>query len=399
MKSYIFGVSSQTTFSGTKYLDPSSAADPFSPSPDISQTLEAYAQTVVSEDCEINSLTILLNVAPGSGDSITYTLRVNGVSSVATVTISESSKSGRWFGSVALTAGDLICLERTFVGTPAASNVNMHLGVVTSSDISLIPASTRQYGISTTATRYCSMFGADGDYSPGSSSSRTLSMVPNSGTLKKFRVTLSAAPGTSKSYAVSVRINGVDYLTVTISGSNTTGTATIDVPIVMGDAITIKFVPSGTPAAVRVAWCITYEPTNIGEMFVCAGLGVEGVRPDRWLDIKNASYIFDRVGSTSYMRLPACTVKDFYMEVFPTPNPGVTTGAQIVRNRQATGKSITIVNPAISGSTSSNNFSILEGDSILYDFTGNNTGPDPYLGLVLAIPQTEPSSGNFLDLI
>lgn len=68
------------------------------------------------------SLTVTLRVAPGAGKSITFTLRVNGVDTALTVTISGASQvtASDTTNTVAISPGDRVVWKKTRVGTPAA---------------------------------------------------------------------------------------------------------------------------------------------------------------------------------------------------------------------------------------------------------------------------------------
>jgi hypothetical protein len=71
------------------------------------------------------------------------------------------------------------------------------------------------------------------------------------GSFDNLLVTISTAPGSGKSYAFTLVINGTpSSLTVTISDLNTTARLTgTSVSVAAGDRLTLKCVPSGTPAS------------------------------------------------------------------------------------------------------------------------------------------------------
>ena len=60
----------------------------------------------------------LLNVAPGSGDSATYTLRKNGADTGLIVTVSGTATTGSTTGSVSFVDGDTFSMQRIGSGTP-----------------------------------------------------------------------------------------------------------------------------------------------------------------------------------------------------------------------------------------------------------------------------------------
>ena len=72
------------------------------------------------------------------------------------------------------------------------------------------------------STKYCGLFTEF-----ESTENKVKSIIPLPCNISNFYVSLSGAPGTGKSYTFTVRKNGTNtFLTVNISGSNTTGNIT-----------------------------------------------------------------------------------------------------------------------------------------------------------------------------
>lgn len=103
-------------------------------------------------------------------------------------------------------------------------------------------------------------------------------LVSIAGTLKGFRVRLSAAPGAGKSYTFRLRVNGANStIVVTISDTDTTGLDdTHEVNVNPGDRVNLTCTPSGTPAATTVQWSINFECATAGASLVM-GNQVTGV--------------------------------------------------------------------------------------------------------------------------
>ncbi|MGH9364833.1 MAG: hypothetical protein ACRD1B_06155, partial [Thermoanaerobaculia bacterium] len=89
-----------------------------------------------------------------------------------------------------------------------------------------------------------------------------------SGTLAALNVRLNGSPDNgagTQSYAFTVRKNGADTspaVTCTISETATScSDNTNSASFSAGDLISIKSVPSGTPAARRMRWTAAYNPS------------------------------------------------------------------------------------------------------------------------------------------
>ena len=76
-------------------------------------------------------------------------------------------------------------------------------------------------------------------------------------------VTFNTAPQnsfTTRSYAVTVMVNGVaSALGCTVTGNGTTTcTSNASVPVTAGQTINVRVVPTGTPIAGNADWSATY---------------------------------------------------------------------------------------------------------------------------------------------
>jgi|SRR5262245_26830153 len=93
-------------------------------------------------------------------------------------------------------------------------------------------------------------------------------VVPRAGTIKNLFAAVSAAPGASKSWAFTVRKNGVDQsLTCTISGASATSASDVanSFTVAAGDEIEIKVAPSGTPTASKAEWSAELVVADAGD--------------------------------------------------------------------------------------------------------------------------------------
>jgi hypothetical protein len=93
-------------------------------------------------------------------------------------------------------------------------------------------------------------------------------VMPRAGTIKNLFAAVSVAPGAAKSWAFTVRKNGVDQaLTCTISGASATNASDTShsFTVTAGDEIEIKVAPSGTPTAAKVEWSAELVAADVGD--------------------------------------------------------------------------------------------------------------------------------------
>lgn len=93
--------------------------------------------------------------------------------------------------------------------------------------------------------------------------------IATDGVINNLIVTVSAAPGTAKSWTFTLVKNNVDTaIVVTISGSATTGRDTTNaVAVSPGDVLRLRATPSGTPASATTMHAFDFTSTNAAESF------------------------------------------------------------------------------------------------------------------------------------
>lgn len=285
-------------------------------------TTETLRQIPISEDVIISNFKVMLTTAPGSGKTRTFTIRKNGVNTAVTCTISNTDTSGTFTGAVAFSAGDLLSIKASSTGTPDAPGATYwHMYMNTIGNKALLMGCNTT-AVSNSATNYGNMFPSVGW---GTTDTLGFIVIPTDGNLTKLAVSLSAAPGSGKSYALSVRLNNSsDALTTTISDANTSGSVTGSQAIAAGNTVNFKSVPSSTPTAAAVAWCFTFEPSTPGETF--SGFGHAAA-------VSTVSLVYEQplgsglsAWSTSSsgrrIRLPACSIKNFRGRLSVAPGVG-----------------------------------------------------------------------------
>lgn len=133
---------------------------------------------------------------------------------------------------------------------------------------SIILGGSLKVSLNTTSTRYSHLQGDA--YWSGDTYMGQFAGV--SGTFSNLRVKLSAAPGAGKSYTFALMKNGAaQALTVTISGTNTTGEDTThSFTVSPGDRLYMRCVPSGTPAAACAAHTVDFD-SDAAAASLCMG--------------------------------------------------------------------------------------------------------------------------------
>lgn len=111
----MFGAESVGASTTTRYLLPS-----------YSDTLATSSPVQVEIPSGVTSfdfvrMDIRHNSPAGNGNDIVYTLRVNGVASLLTLTLASTATSATVTATVAISAGDLLDIEVTKAATVAAS--------------------------------------------------------------------------------------------------------------------------------------------------------------------------------------------------------------------------------------------------------------------------------------
>jgi hypothetical protein len=206
---------------------------------------EWATQQVIRRAGTIQNLFVHLETAPGGADTRTVTLRVNGVNTALTVTITGAAVSGNDVANeVAVVAGDLV----DYLIEASATAVNSRVTV------------SSEYVAGTTdfaTILYCSEdyeFGALTWYLAFMSHQwwwttevRVQQVIPRDGILRNLRVDLRTGPGAGDIATVTLRVNGANTaLVVTIPPGSTSAENTAnDVAVNAGDLVNYTFLIAG----------------------------------------------------------------------------------------------------------------------------------------------------------
>lgn len=185
---------------------------------------ETDSVTLVPHACTLNAMYVKLTAAPGTGKQYVFQLRKNGVDiSGASVTIAGTNTTGNVTGlSTALVAGDYLTISSAASGIPTTPVPTIGVSFISTNDgeSMLCGCAPISLGVSAFYMRL------PGTAKHAAGTETSLSVVgAESWLAKNFRVLLFTSPGTSKSRTFTLRKDAGDtILSITISGSNTTGT-------------------------------------------------------------------------------------------------------------------------------------------------------------------------------
>jgi hypothetical protein len=219
-------------------------------------------ETLISTNGVISNLVVTL--ASGATASRTFTLRKNGVDTGLAVTfgIGDTTASNN-VNTVSVVPGDRIVLA-------LSGTLQTHAGIFTGLAFT---ATTDGEGVlscgsanspSTTVTNYATVGGVAGN--SWDATEANVQQVTNDVLIRRFDVRLTTAPGAGNSWTFNVRLNGAPCgLQVVISGTNTTGSAVLDVAVAAGSLLAIEAVPAAGPTgAGRTEWSLTTFQLNDG---------------------------------------------------------------------------------------------------------------------------------------
>lgn len=320
MKSVLLGQCASPSNSADSYFAPGYVTT-------SSNATEANVQVVAGASGTIDQIFVNVDTAPGVGKSYAVAVSVNGTPSSVSATVSGSATAAsNTASSVSVSAGDLISFKVTPTGTPTSPNlmsVAVRFDGSTAAESNIV-GNSRASQLDTAATQYV----AFGGRPPIGTETTARTVVPTGGTVKNFRVKLQTAPGAGKSRSFTIVKNGTDTAcTFTISDAATTGADTTNtVSFSAGDEISVKTVPSGTPAASTAGFGAVFLATVDGEGIIFGTDTAATVN-----DGTNASYtVLNGIGVSNTESAavqsvgPAMTLSDLFVVLSAAPGAGKT---------------------------------------------------------------------------
>lgn len=210
---------------------------------------------------------VVLTTAPGAGKSYQFDIIKNG-SVAMSVTISDTATFNRNLTSFSYVKGDLLDIQVTPTGTPAATGVLSWWAKGYSTD-----GSQHIFGGcqgTTSVPAYRSLMGDDSFFSTSTLAS---DVMPIGGTFSDLYVKSSTPGGPGDSYIFTIYVNNVaSALTTTVAYPATTNSDnTHSVTVGEGSVISLLCDTNGALNALSAAWGIKWFPNEKGKSVVIFG--------------------------------------------------------------------------------------------------------------------------------
>ena len=216
----------------------------------------ADVRQYVAAPGKIKDLRLFLSNNPGTGvEGWRLTLYLNGSPTALTITISGAGTSGsNTSDEITVATGDLVAWHITPLNSPTNS-VNAGFGFAFDPDDNAesLFVGGWQSALNTGATAY---HGLHSNTRAWDTAEKNVWQLAQHLATSTLYVEVSVAPGAGKSWVFTVMKNGCPTtVKVTISGTATTGSNLVDrVAFADDDYISMRAVPSGTPAAANARW-------------------------------------------------------------------------------------------------------------------------------------------------
>ncbi len=389
----------QVIINGSGTYSPSTTVDSYNGigTPFLWSTVETDTQACIPSAGTFSKLRIRLTVAPGAANrSYTFTLRVNGVDTALTVTISGSSTSGSdTTHTVDVTAGALVSLECDPSAQAPAATVPSW---------TLIFEGTSPIIIST--GHVDNLYWSSGSWSSVSACYPLQSLyeymvyevIPTNGKLKNFSVILSSALPAGITTTIVVRVNGVDTdLIVYIYGGETVGSnTTTELSVVAGQQVSIHGGFSTFVHYTRdMALGMTFVPDNAGESIIMGASPDPSVSGVQYNMLNYAGWQIADWTDSEYIQLAqSCKLKHFWVILSQAPGSGKSYTFALRKNNITTELATTVADSAVGSANLTNVVSVAPDDliSLICTPSGTPSGVYTYWGIV-CIPIPPPLSG------
>lgn len=219
---------------------------------------------------KIKHLRIKLSVAPGAGESRTFEYYKGVTATGVSVTISGTDTTGEDLSNTyTVAAGTNLYIKMT--STAGATLTTVRWSSMFTGDVSgespLFCSSVQT--LSAGGTQYLSLAGHLNGVNIPAVEAEALCVIPTDGVLKNMVVHLFAPPGSTKSRQFQLLLNGsATALDLTISGTTLQLTDTSSVSVSKGDVVSVKTIPTNSPAISMVWIGFTFVADTVGEFII-----------------------------------------------------------------------------------------------------------------------------------
>lgn len=334
------------------------------------------ANTPMPIDGRVGNLRVVLETAPGSGKSWTYTLYKNSVATALTVTISDAVTSASdTTNTVSFVAGDLLAWAAIPTNTPDVPTNLLISCAVTGSNKQSFFTGGDSGTISNSVDSYHGMWAA-GTWSSTESTYSTL--MPTSGTIDRLYVALNNTPGGAATYTFTVYKNGSPTaVTCTVTSAATTASdLSNSVTFSAGDTISLGCIPTGTPITRSARFSMRVQPDTNGESIhgMTASLfSASAARYGRLDSLPNTAVVATPTTAIASIMPVAATLKRLYFSLATAPGSGKSRLLTSYINAGAGSLSANIADTATAANDTTHSDSVSAGDSVWLATTPTGT--------------------------
>lgn len=236
-------------------------------------------------------------------------------------------------------------------------------------------------GMTVSASRYSPLhmgsLGTASSKNWNSTETNVQAVIASPGVISNLAVNVATAPGSGKSWAMTVYKNGsATALTCTISDTNTQAQdATHNFSVVAGDRLTIQSTPSGTPTGSgAVSWGAVFTGSNTNEYAISGTLNAGGPSNSatNTISLTNSSTTTASIAAQHTIFNSPVTITAFYLYFITAVATG-TWAATILVNGTSVAETQISVTSGQTGSITGLNISVGIGDYVGIQFVPTTT--------------------------
>ena len=206
-------------------------------------------------------------------------------------------------------------------------------------------------------------------------------MIAEDGTISNLQVALTVAPGGVTARVFTLMVDGAaSALTVTISGTSTTGADTSNsVAVTAGQWVAMRQTHTGTPAAALPRFACEYSATAAQTAAWGSATSwtvTHNSADSRYAPLGPVGQDAFAVTTDAGARAPwsiACNIKSLYVKLFAAPGAGDSRAFTVMVNGVATGSTVTISEAETTGNATGMTCAIAPGDLVSLRETGTGT--------------------------
>ena len=307
---------------------------------------------------------------PGAGASWTTTVRKNGVDTAMTVTVAGTNNTGIYNGTpITFMPGDTIDIKVTpSTGTAPTGNTPFWTIYAETPGQNVQPMWATATGVISSEL----WLNPYGNAFSGSGHANVNMTMPTSGVFHQVSATLDTAPGSGKSWDITLCKNATDTsMTTQIANLATTNTDTTNqVRVEAGDTVSIHIKPNNTPANSRANFSVLFTPDIPGASvhnfitFVSAPTGATGYLTAFGAYTSSAPS-YNTTDDTGYRRptMPAdTTITDFFLRAHTSPGSGKNYQVKLRKNSTDTAAVVTLADTNTTTNIRNINVPVAAGD-------------------------------------